>query len=39
MMIELKLGQSLVMQESNDPNHSTTSTSEWLKKNKIEVLQ
>ncbi len=27
------------MQEDNDPKHTNKSTSEWLKKNKINVLE
>ncbi len=36
---DLKLKRTWVMQQDNDPNHTSKSTSEWLKKNKIKVLE
>lgn len=33
-----KLGGNWVMQQDNDPKHSSTSTTEWLKKKRIKVL-
>ena len=36
---DLKLKRTLIMQQDNDPKHSRESTSEWLKKNKIKVLE
>ncbi len=35
----LKLKRTWVMQQDNDPKHTSKSTSEWLKKNKIKVLE
>ncbi len=36
---DLKLKCTWVMQQDNDPKHTSKSTSEWLKKNKIKVLE
>ena len=36
---DLKLKRSWVMQQDNDPKHTSKSTSEWLKRNKMEVLE
>ncbi len=36
---DLKLKHTCVMQQDNDPKHTSKSTSEWLKKNKIKVLE
>ncbi len=36
---DLKLKRTLVMQQDNDPKHTSKSTSEWLQKNKIKVLE
>ncbi len=36
---DLKLKHTWVMQQDNDPKHTSKSTSEWLKKNKIKVLE
>ncbi len=36
---DLKLKHSWDMQQDNDPKHTSKSTSEWLKKNKIKVLE
>ncbi len=36
---DLKLKRTWVMQQDNDPKHTSKSTSEWLKKNKIKVLE
>ncbi len=36
---DLKLKRTWVMQQDNDLKHSSKSTSEWLKKNKIKVLE
>ncbi len=36
---DLKLEHTWVMQQDNDPKHTSKSTSEWLKKNKIKVLE
>ena len=36
---DLKLKCSWVMQQANDPKHTIKSTSEWLKRNKIKVLE
>ncbi len=36
---DLKLKHTLVMQQDNDPRHTSQSTSEWLNKNKIKVLE
>ncbi len=33
------LKRTWVMQQDNDPKHISKSTSEWLKKNKIKVLE
>ncbi len=39
MVCDLKLKRTWVMQQDNDPKHTSKSTSEWLKKNKIKVLE
>ncbi len=36
---DLKLKHTWVMQQDNDPKHTSKSISEWLKKNKIKVLE
>ncbi len=36
---DLKLKCTWVMLQYNDPKHTSKSTSEWLKKNKIKVLE
>ncbi len=36
---DLKLKRTWVMKQDNDPKHTSKSTSEWLKKNKIKVLE
>ncbi len=36
---DLKLKRTWVMQQDNDPKHTSKSTSEWLKKNKSKVLE
>ncbi len=36
---DLKLKRTWVMQQDNDPKHTSMPTSEWLKKNKIKVLE
>lgn len=36
---DLKLKQSWVLQQHNYPKHTSTSTSEWLKKNKMKTLE
>ncbi len=36
---DLKLKHTWVMQQDNDPKHTSKSTSEWLKKNKMKVLE
>ena len=36
---DLKLKRSWVMQQDNDLKHTSKSTSEWLKRNKIKVLE
>ncbi|KAK3552772.1 hypothetical protein QTP86_022461 [Hemibagrus guttatus] len=36
---DLKLKQTCVLQQDNDPKHSSKSTSEWLKKNKMNTLE
>ncbi len=36
---DLKLKHTWVMQQDNDPKHTSKFTSEWLKKNKIKVLE
>ncbi len=36
---DLKLKRTWVMQQNNDPKHTSKFTSEWLKKNKIKVLE
>ncbi len=36
---DLKLKRTWVMQQDNDQKHTSKSTSEWHKKNKIKVLQ
>uniref|UniRef100_A0A803K2Y2 Tc1-like transposase DDE domain-containing protein n=1 Tax=Xenopus tropicalis TaxID=8364 RepID=A0A803K2Y2_XENTR len=35
---QLKLKRSWVLQQDNDPKHTSKSTSEWLKKNKMKTL-
>lgn len=35
----LKLKRSWIMQQDNDPKHTSKSTSEWLRKSKIKVLE
>uniref|UniRef100_A0A8C6Q7I4 Transposase n=1 Tax=Nothobranchius furzeri TaxID=105023 RepID=A0A8C6Q7I4_NOTFU len=36
---QLKLKQSWVLQQDNDPKHTSKSTSEWLKNNKMKTLE
>ncbi len=36
---DLKVKRTWVMQQDNDPKYTSKSTSEWLKKNKIKVLE
>ncbi len=36
---DLKLKRTWVMQQDNDPKHTSKSTSEWLKKKQIKVLE
>lgn len=36
---DLKLKRIWVLQQDNDPKHTSKSTSEWLKKNKMKVLE
>ncbi len=36
---DLKLNRTWVLQQDNDPKHTSKSTSEWLKKNNIKVLE
>ncbi len=36
---DLKLKRTWVMQQDNDPKHTSKATSEWLKKNIIKVLE
>ncbi len=36
---DLKLKHTWVMQQDNDPKHTSQSNSEWLKKNKINVFE
>ncbi len=36
---DIKLKHTWVMQQDNNPKHTSKSTSEWLKKNKIKVLE
>ncbi len=36
---DLNLKRTWVMQHDNDPKHTSKFTSEWLKKNKIKVLE
>ena len=36
---DLKLKRTWVMQQDNDPKHTSKSTSEWLKKPKMKVLE
>ncbi len=36
---DLNLKRTWVMKQDNDPKHTSKSTSEWLKKNKIKVLK
>lgn len=36
---DLKLKRTWVLQQDNDPKHTSKSTSEWLKKNKMRVLE
>ncbi len=38
-LCDLKLKRTWVVQQDNDPKHTSKSTSEWLKKNKIKVLE
>ncbi len=38
-IFDLKLKRTWVMQQDNDPKHTSKTTSEWLKKNKIKVLE
>ncbi len=35
---DLKLNRTWVLQKDNDPKHTSKSTSEWLKKNKMKTL-
>ncbi|KAK3556190.1 hypothetical protein QTP70_005587 [Hemibagrus guttatus] len=36
---DLKLKRTWVLQQNNDPKHTSKSTSEWLKKNKMKTLE
>ncbi len=36
---DLKLKRTWVLQQENDPKHTSKSTSEWLKKNKMKTLE
>jgi len=36
---QIKLGFNQVLQQGDDPSHSSKSTTEWLKKTRIQVLQ
>ncbi|KAK3536221.1 hypothetical protein QTP86_000202 [Hemibagrus guttatus] len=36
---DLKLKRTWVLQQDNDPTHTSKSTSEWLKKNKMKTLE
>ncbi|KAK3565192.1 hypothetical protein QTP86_000998 [Hemibagrus guttatus] len=36
---DVKLKQTWVLQQDNDPKHTSKSTSEWLKKNKMKTLE
>ncbi len=36
---DLKLNRTWVLQQDNDPKHTSKSTSEWLKKNKMKTLE
>uniref|UniRef100_A0AAR2LJV0 Transposase n=1 Tax=Pygocentrus nattereri TaxID=42514 RepID=A0AAR2LJV0_PYGNA len=36
---ELKLKRTWVLQQDNDPKHTSKSTTEWLKKNKMKTLE
>ncbi|KAK3555833.1 hypothetical protein QTP86_029038 [Hemibagrus guttatus] len=36
---DLRLKRTWVLQQDNDPKHSSKSTSEWLKKNKMKTLE
>ncbi len=36
---DLKLKRTCVLQQDNDPKHTSKSTSEWLKKNKMKTLE
>ncbi|KAK3506031.1 hypothetical protein QTP70_010230 [Hemibagrus guttatus] len=36
---DLKLTRTWVLQQDNDPKHTSKSTSEWLKKNKMKTLE
>lgn len=36
---DLKLKHTWVLQQDNDPKHTSESTSEWLKKNKMKTLE
>ncbi len=38
-VLDLKLKQTWVLQQDNDPKHTSKSTSEWLKKNKMKTLE
>lgn len=38
-VLELKLKRPRVLQQENDPRRTSTSTSEWLKKNKMKILE
>ncbi len=39
VVCDIMLKRTLVMQQDNDLKHTSKSTSEWLKKNKIKVLE
>ncbi len=36
---DLKMKRTWVLQQDNDPKHTSKSTSEWLKKNKMKTLE
>ncbi|KAK3537122.1 hypothetical protein QTP70_002140 [Hemibagrus guttatus] len=36
---DLRLKRTWVLQQDNDPKHTSKSTSEWLKKNKMKTLE
>ncbi|KAK3567375.1 hypothetical protein QTP86_019891 [Hemibagrus guttatus] len=38
-VFDLKLKRTWVLQQDNDPKHTSKSTSEWLKKNKMKTLE